>query len=132
MDDLTDLVPGYSVVRPRRPAQAGIATMKYMVSWNERPHGSAIEYENAQKRILSTFQHWDMPKALDVKHFLVRVGDFGGYMLIETDTPSALVTLTSAFPAFQFRVETVLDIGEAVPAELEAIAWRDGLHIRAA
>jgi Protein of unknown function (DUF3303) len=106
--------------------------MKYIVSWNERPQGTPIEYENAQKRILSTFQHWDMPKSLDVKHFLVRVGDMGGYALVETDDPSALLTFTSAFPAFSFKVETVLDIGEAVQAELQAIAWRDGIKAKAA
>ena len=26
--------------------------MKYMITWNERPQGSATAYENAQKRIL--------------------------------------------------------------------------------
>jgi hypothetical protein len=26
--------------------------MKYVISWFERPQGSPIEYENAQKRIL--------------------------------------------------------------------------------
>jgi hypothetical protein len=101
--------------------------MQYIVRWNERPQGTPIEYENAQKRILSTFQHWDMPKSLAVKHFLVRVGDMGGYMLAETDDPKAIQMLTTAFPAFQFRVEQVLDIGEAVATELEAIAWRDEL-----
>jgi muconolactone delta-isomerase len=106
--------------------------MKYIVAWNERPQGSAIEYENAQKRILSTFQHWEMPKALDVKHFFVRVGDMGGYMLVETDDPSALITFATAFPAFSFKVDTVIDIGDAVAAELQAIAWRDGISSKAA
>ena len=106
--------------------------MKYIVSWNERPQGSPIEYENAQKRILSTFQHWEMPKALDVKHFLVRVGDMGGHILVETDDPRALLTFTTAFPAFTFKVEPVLEIGEAVAAELQAIAWRDGVQTKAA
>jgi muconolactone delta-isomerase len=103
--------------------------MKYVVSWNERPHGSAIEYENAQKRILGTFQHWQMPESIDVQQFLVRVGDYGGYMIVETDDAKALQKLTSSFPAFQFRVESVLDISEAVPVELEAIAWRDSVRM---
>jgi len=29
--------------------------MKYMISWNERPQGSPMEYENAHKRILEVF-----------------------------------------------------------------------------
>jgi hypothetical protein len=107
-------------------------TMQYMVSWTERPQGTPIEYENAQKRILSTFQHWEMPNALDVRNFFVRVGDMGGYMLVETSDPRAIITLTTAFPAFAFKVETLVEIGEAVAAELEAIAWRDDLKAKLA
>jgi hypothetical protein len=29
--------------------------MQYMITWNERPQGSPIDYENAQKRILHKF-----------------------------------------------------------------------------
>ena len=29
--------------------------MKYMLTWNERPQGSPLEYENAQKRLLEVF-----------------------------------------------------------------------------
>ena len=32
--------------------------MKYVISWFERAQGSAIEYENAQKRILEVFGQW--------------------------------------------------------------------------
>jgi hypothetical protein len=32
--------------------------MKYMLTWTERPQGSPIEYENAQKRILEVFTQW--------------------------------------------------------------------------
>ena len=35
----------------------------------------------------------------------------------------------SAFPAFKFRVEAVLDIMDAVGVELEAIAWRDFVKV---
>ena len=36
--------------------------MKYMLSWNERPQGSPMEYENAQKRILEVFTQWKAPE----------------------------------------------------------------------
>ncbi|MGD0150517.1 MAG: DUF3303 family protein [Xanthobacteraceae bacterium] len=36
--------------------------MKYMLSWSERPQGSPIEYENAQKRILEVFTQWKAPQ----------------------------------------------------------------------
>lgn len=103
--------------------------MKYMVSWEERPQGSAIEYENAQKRILGVFRHWKAPESIRIHQFVVRVGDYGGYMLVETDDASAVHKMTSTFPAFRFRVETVLDVMEAVGVELEAIAWRDSVKV---
>jgi hypothetical protein len=62
----------------------GVA-MKYMVTWNERPMGSAEAYEAAQKRILGVFSQWKMPDNLKVHQFLVRVGEYGGFMCLETD-----------------------------------------------
>jgi len=35
--------------------------MKYVLSWFERPQGSPLEYENAQKRILEVFSQWKAP-----------------------------------------------------------------------
>ena len=99
--------------------------MKYMISWCERPQGSPIEYENAQKRILGIFRRWAVPESFNVQQFVVRVGDYGGYMLVETADAGAIHKLTSTFPAFQFRVEPVLEVMDAVAVELEAIAWRD-------
>ena len=101
--------------------------MKYMITWEERPMGSALEYEAAQKRILEVFTKWQMPEALKIEHFLVRLGDHGGFILVETDDPLAIHRLTFTFPAFVFRVFPVLDIQAAVGTEMEAIAWRDGL-----
>ena len=102
--------------------------MKYMVTWNERPQGSALEYENAQKRILGLFRQWEMPADFSLLAFVVRVGEYGGHMLIETADALALHRMCSAFPAFAFEVRPVIDIQDAVGAELEAIAWRDSVQ----
>lgn len=101
--------------------------VKYMVSWNERPFGSAGDYEDAQKRILQLFQHWAMPVSLKFEQFVVRVGDWGGYAVVVTDDPGALHKMSSAFAAFQFKVETVMEVADAVAIELEAIGFRDGV-----
>jgi hypothetical protein len=101
--------------------------MKYVISWFERPQGSPADYEGAQKRILDMFRQWHMPESLKIQQFLVRVGEFGGYMVVETDDPQAIHRLTSTFAAFQFRVEPVMDIADAVSAEVEAIQWRESL-----
>ena len=53
--------------------------MKYMISWFERPQGSPIEYENAQKRILEVFTQWKAPANFKIELFVVRVGEWGGH-----------------------------------------------------
>jgi hypothetical protein len=45
--------------------------MKYMISWFERPQGSPMEYENAQKRILEVFTQWKAPGANSEKRFSI-------------------------------------------------------------
>ena len=99
--------------------------MKYVVTWWERPEGSHADYEAAQKRVLAVFQEWEMPESLRFHQFLVRVGGFGGCAVVETDNVADLQKVTTVFAVFQFRVEPVMDVMEAVAAEAEAIAWRD-------
>ena len=101
--------------------------MKYVVTWWERPTGSFADYEDAQKRVLSVFQKWEMPKSLNIHQFLVRVGEYGGYAVVETDSLADIHKLTSTFAIFQFRVEPVLDVMDAVAIESAAIAWRESI-----
>lgn len=103
--------------------------MKYMLSWHERPQGSAIEYENVQRRILAVFEKWSFPETLTIHQFLVRLGEWGGFLLVETDDPLAIQKLTTAFAVFEWRVVPVLGVEEAVGAELEAMAWRDSIGV---
>lgn len=103
--------------------------MKYMISWTERPHGSAAEYENAQKRILAVFGAFQFPPDFKIMAFVVRTGTWGGYILAETSDLKSVQRICSIFPAFQFEVSPVLDIQDAVAAEMDAISWRDGLKI---
>jgi hypothetical protein len=99
--------------------------MKYVLTWWERPGGSYADYEAAQKRVLNVFQDWEMPESLDIHQFVVRVGEFGGYMVLETDNVADVQKLTTTFAVFQFRLEPVMDVMDAVAAEAEGIAWRD-------
>jgi len=97
--------------------------MKYMLTWNERPQGSAIAYENAQKRILEVFTQWQAPPNFKIELFVIRVGDWGGYMMVDCDDPRTVHKVCSMLPAFEFEVPVM----DAVRVELEAIAFRDGL-----
>ncbi|MGY1810155.1 DUF3303 domain-containing protein [Blastococcus sp. SYSU D00669] len=101
--------------------------MKYVVNWRERPTGSAAEYEAAQKRILEVFADWKMPESLEFQQFLVRVGEFGGYAVIETDSRADLHHVTTVFAPFSFTVEPVLDVMDAVAAQSRGIEYRDAL-----
>ena len=99
--------------------------MKYVLTWWERPGGSYADYEAAQKRVLNVFEPWEMPESLDIQQFVVRVGEFGGYMVLETDNVADVQKLTTTFAVFQFRLEPVMDVMDAVAAEAEGINWRD-------
>lgn len=103
--------------------------MKYVVTWWERPGGSADDYEQAQKRVLDIFSQWQMPETLEIQQFLVRVGEFGGYAVVVTEDLAALHRLTTAFAVFKFRVQPVLEVMDAVAAEAEAIGWRDSTSV---
>jgi hypothetical protein len=109
-----------------QPFQKG-EKMKYVISWFERPQGSPIEYENAQKRILEVFGQWKAPANFRIEFFVIRVGEWGGHMLMECDDPVTIHKFCSMLPAFVFQVHPVIPVEDAVRGELEVIAWRDGL-----
>ena len=80
--------------------------MKYRITWNERPQGTPIEYENAQKRILEVFGPWKAPANFKIESFVIRVGDWGGYMLMECDDPLEVHKFCSMLPAFTFEASS--------------------------
>jgi hypothetical protein len=99
--------------------------MKYVISWRERPAASSRDYEAAHERILEIFsEKWKMPESFKMLQFVIRVGDYGGYMVLETDKPTDIHYLTSVFAAFEFKVEPVVDVMDAVAVELKAIEYR--------
>ena len=58
---------------------------------------------------------------------MVRVGEWGGHVLVACDDPLAVHKFCSTFPAFEFQARPVIAVEDVVRVELEAIAWRDGL-----
>jgi hypothetical protein len=55
----------------------------------------------------------------------IRVGDWGGYMLMECDDPLEVHKFCLMLPAFTFEARLVVPV--TIRVELEAIAYRDGL-----
>ena len=98
--------------------------MKYVISWRERPAASSRDYEAAHDRVLEIFKDWKFPAGFKVLQFVVRVGDYGGYIIAETDKPTDIHFFTSFFAVFEFKVETVVDVMDAVAAEVQAIEHR--------
>ena len=99
--------------------------MKYCISWRERPAASAKDYEAAHERVLQIFnKDWKFPKSFTMHQFVVRVGDYGGYMIVETDKPTDIHYVTSIFAVFEFKVEPVVDVMDAVAVEVQAIEYR--------
>jgi hypothetical protein len=89
------------------------------------PGGSYADYEAAQKRILGIFDKWEIPESLTFHQFLVRVGEFGGYAVVETDDLAEIEKAIATYAVFQFRLEPVLEVADAVAAQAEGIAWRE-------
>lgn len=104
--------------------------MKYMINWSERPQGSPLDYENAQKRILEVFLQWQAPSSFKIEVFVIRVGDWGGYMLLECDEPLAVHKFCSMLPSFVFEARPVVPVLDAVRVEQEAMAFRDAIDAK--
>ena len=99
--------------------------MKYVISWRERPAAGAREYEAAHERVLQIFnKDFKMPESFKIHQFVVRVGDYGGYMIVETDKPTDIHYLSSIFAVFEWKVEPVVDVMDAVAVELKAFEYR--------
>ena len=65
-----------------------------------------------------------------IELFVIRVGDWGGYMMLDCDDPTAVHKFCSMLPAFVFEARPVIPIEDAVRVELESIAFRDGLKAK--
>jgi hypothetical protein len=73
------------------------------------------------------FGQWKAPANFKIEFFVVRVGEWGGHMLVDCDDPLTIHKFCSMLPAFIFPVHPVIRVEDAVRGELEVIAWRDGL-----
>lgn len=97
---------------------------KYMLTWSERSQGSPADYETAQSRILDVFGQWKTPDSWKIEQFLIRIGDWGGYMLLETDDLLEVHKLSTLLPSFAFELRPVVPVADAIRVELEAMNWR--------
>ena len=58
-------------------------------------------------------------KFQDRSWYVVRVGEWGGHMLVDCDDPLTVHKACSTFPAFEFQARPVIAVEDAVGVELE-------------
>ena len=90
--------------------------MKYVVSWMVRPTTTVRDSMDA----LKVFEKWAPDPAVTFHQFVQRCDGRGGYAVVETDNPGALLRDASMFGGwFDFECQPVMDMMEAAPVSTE-------------
>ncbi|HZU74198.1 MAG TPA: DUF3303 family protein [Acidimicrobiales bacterium] len=90
--------------------------MKYLVSWTGRP---GLSLKDAQES-MKVFEKWAPDPSITFHQFLQRADGRGGYAVVETDNPTAMLRDAMTFGLwFEFSTELVLDMLEAAPTLTE-------------
>ncbi len=101
--------------------------MKYVLTWKKKRHGTTLEYEDAQRRVLELMRAWRRPDRVLIHEFLVKVGEPGGYVVFEADDLEAVHRETAVFSTLNFHIDPVIDIDAELAAVGMAIEWRDSV-----
>lgn len=59
------------------------------------PGSIGTDYEAAHDRVLEIFKDWKKPESFTIHHFVIRAGDYGGCMIVDTDKPTDIHYFTS-------------------------------------
>lgn len=101
--------------------------MKYVLTWKKKRHGTTLEFEAGQRRVLELMRAWRRPETVLIHEFLVKVGEPGGFVVFEAEDLAAVHRETAAFSSLNFQIEPVIDVDEALAAVGMAIEWRDSV-----
>jgi hypothetical protein len=102
--------------------------MKYVVQWTNRDGGSGAQNEEDAKRLLQLFSKWSPAPDATFHQFVERLTGDGGYAVVETDNPLAVMEGPSKFGAHhKFTIEPVVDIMESVQVGQDGIEFRDSI-----
>ena len=96
--------------------------MKYMLEYTVRSAGTHDQNFASFEALLTAFGKWK-PEGMTIHAFVANLVN-GGYVLLETDDPKAVATLTAKFNFWNdVKVVPVIDVGEAVPIGAASLAW---------
>jgi hypothetical protein len=102
--------------------------MKYVISWTNRDGGSGAQNEEDAKRLLQLFSKWSPAPDATFHQFVERLSGDGGYAVVESDNPVAVMEGPSKFGShLKFTIEPVVDIMESVQVGQEGIDFRDSI-----
>ncbi|HEX4039351.1 MAG TPA: DUF3303 family protein [Acidobacteriaceae bacterium] len=65
----------------------------------------------------------ERPASFTIHQFVVKVGGYGGTMVVETESAADVHYVTSVFAAFEFGVKPVMDGMDAGAVEMKAIEF---------
>jgi hypothetical protein len=104
--------------------------VKYVIVSKFRPAGgSAKESEEAAPRILELLTKWTPPDSVKIEQWFTTLDGTGGFVVVETDDPVALVEGASTFSTYyDMQVHPVVDFAEAVPAVQKGIEYRKSIR----
>ena len=78
--------------------------MKYVITWRERSAASFKDYEAAQERVAEDIQQrLENAREFYGAQIVIRVGDYGGYVIVETDSPTDIHYFASVFAVFRIQ-----------------------------
>ncbi len=98
--------------------------MLFQLTWVRRDSGG----EDADKRVLAILDKFTVPANVTVHSWVERTDGGGGFGLVETDDPKALIAGAALFgPYFAFQSFPVLQHDEAVAALAESVAVRESI-----
>lgn len=97
--------------------------MKFVLTYTMRPGGSAADRRQAAVDGLKLLESWQPSESGDIKEWLTRVDGNGGFAVVEGDDPGEMLKDLSVWNSFfEYSLYPVLDIGDAVPKQQEALA----------
>ena len=98
--------------------------MKYMIEYSVRTAGLSHDQNlNNQEALLQAFGTWEPEEGLTIHAFVSNLNN-GGYVLIEADDPSVVLSFVSKYFAWNdVDVVPVVDVADSVAVTSESLVW---------
>jgi hypothetical protein len=84
--------------------------------------------EAIAKRATRLFDNWKPPAGFNIKAHYARSDSEGGLVIVEAESPAAIMEATSTFALFyEHNVNPIVEISQAVPIVHRTTQWRDSI-----